>query len=325
MSVYSDVSHIQLNQFFSHYPLGEVLDFEGIQDGIDNTNYFVRTSKGEFVLTLFESLSADDLPHFVNLLLYLGKNNLPCPSPQLDKQSRPLRSLNNRQAAVFNRFPGSAALTPSIAHCHEIGLNLGRLHRHTQSYIFPINSNHDLRWCKTVLNKIDDHLSATDRALINDELLFQANNYPTHLPCGVIHGDLFRDNALFVDEQLSGLLDFYSAGTGALLLDIAITANDWCHDNGEINPEKLTALLSAYEIVRPLQQSEKQSWPNQLRFAALRFWLSRLEHQLYPRTGAITQQKDPLIFRQLLWQYRQLHITISDYHKPQLISKAGLA
>jgi homoserine kinase type II len=305
MSVYSVVTRIQLDQFFSHYSLGEVFDFEGIQDGIDNTNYFVTTTEGEFVLTIFESLSVEDLPHFVNLLRYLGNNNLPCPSLQLDKQSRSLRTLNNKQAAVFNRVPGSAVLTPSIVHCHGIGLYLGRMHRLTQSYDFPINSNHDLRWCKTVFNKIDKHLTTTDRALINDELRFQTCNYTVDLPRGVIHGDLFRDNALFVDEQLSGLLDFYSSGTGVLLLDIAITANDWCHDNGEINPGKLIALLSAYEIARPLEQSEKQNWPVQLRVAALRFWLSRLEHQFYPRTGAITQQKDPLIFRQLLWQYRQ--------------------
>ncbi len=305
MSVYSVVTHTQLNQFFSHYPLGEVLDFEGIHDGIDNTNYFVTTTEGAFVLTIFESLSSDDLPYFVNLLLYLGKKNLPCPGPELDKQSSPLRSLNNKQAAVFNRFPGCAVLMPSIGHCHEIGLHLGRLHRYTHNYVFPINSNHDLRWCKTVFNKIEGHLTATDCALITDELRFQASNDGADLPKGVIHGDLFRDNALFVDGQLSGLLDFYSAGTGILLLDVAITANDWCHDNGVCNLEKLTALLSAYEMMRPLEQLEKQNWPVQLRAAALRFWLSRLEHQLYPRIGAITQQKDPLIFRQLLSQYRQ--------------------
>ncbi|MEQ1531537.1 MAG: homoserine kinase [Methylococcales bacterium] len=305
MSVYSPVTRARLEQFFSHYALGEVLSFEGIHDGIDNTNYFVTTSEGEFVLTLFESLSTDDLPHFVNLLRYLGKTNLPCPSPRLDKQARPLRTLNNKQAAVFNRFPGRAALTPSIAHCHEIGLHLGKLHRHTQHYDFPINSNHDLRWCNTVFNKIERQIAATDRALINDELRFQAGNRAVDLPRGVIHGDLFRDNVLFVGDKLSGLLDFYSAGTGILLLDIAITANDWCHANGACNPEKLAALLSAYEMARPLEQPEKQNWPVQLRAAALRFWLSRLEHKLYPRVGALTQQKDPLIFRQLLSQYRE--------------------
>lgn len=310
MSVYSAVTHAQLDQFFSHYNLGEVRDFEGIEDGIDNTNYFVTTSQGEFVLTLFESVSADDLPYFINLLTYLGNNNLPCPSPRLDKQARPLRLLNNKLAAVFNRVPGSSALTPSIAHCHEIGLHLGRLHRLTQGCVFPIKSNHDLCWCKAVFNKIGGHLSNTDRELINDELNFQTMHGAVNMPWGVIHGDLFRDNALFVDEQLSGLLDFYSAGTGSLLLDIAITANDWCHENGAVNPEKLAALLCAYEIARPLEPSEKQHWPVQIRAAALRFWLSRLEHQLYPRPGAITQQKDPLIFRQLLRQYRQQPMSI---------------
>jgi homoserine kinase type II len=305
MSVYTAVTHTQLDQFFSHYLLGEVLSYEGIQDGIDNTNYFVTTTEGEFVLTLFESLSADKLPHFVNLLLYLGKNNLPCPSPKLDKQSRPLGLLNNKQAAIFNRFPGRAVLAPSIKHCHEIGLHLGRLHRYTQNYAFPINSNHDLRWCKSVFNKIERHLTIVDRALITDELRFQASNQAVDLPKGVIHGDLFKDNVLFIDDKLSGLLDFYSAGTGILLLDLAITANDWCLDDGVCNPEKLVALLSTYERVRPLESSEKQNWPIQLRAAALRFWLSRLEHQCYPRAGAITQQKDPLIFRQLLLQYQQ--------------------
>lgn len=309
MSVYSAVTHAQLDRFFSHYNLGEVRDFEGIEDGIDNTNYFVITSKGEFVLTLFESVSADDLPHFINLLTYLGKNNLPCPSLRLDKQSRSLRLLNGKQAAVFDRVPGSSALTPSIAHCHEIGLHLGRLHRLTQGYDFPIKANHDLSWCKAGFNKIDSHLSVTDRTLINDELNFQAKHGAVSMPRGVIHGDLFRDNALFIDEQLSGLLDFYSAGTGSLLLDIAITANDWCHENETINPGKLAALLCAYEIARPLEPSEKQHWPVQLRAAALRFWLSRLEHQHFPRPGAITQQKDPLIFRQLLRQYRQQQMT----------------
>ena len=310
MSVYSVVTYAQLDQFFSHYPLGEVRDFEGIEDGIDNTNYFVTTSKGEFVLTLFESICANDLPHFINLLTYIGKNNLPCPSPQLDTLSRPLRLLNGKQAAVFNRVPGSAALTPSLAHCHEIGLHLGRLHQLTQGYDFPIKANHDLSWCKAVFNKFDGHLSNTDRTLIDDELFFQVKHEAVNLPGGVIHGDLFRDNALFVGERLSGLLDFYSAGTGSFLLDIAITANDWCHDKGRINSGKLTALLRAYETVRPLEPSEKQNWPVQLRAAALRFWLSRLEHQVYPRPGTITQQKDPLIFRQLLRQYRQQPMSI---------------
>ncbi len=156
-----------------------------------------------------------------------------------------------------------------------------------------------------LLNKIDAQLSATDRALINNELFFQAASTPANLPQGVIHADLFKDNVLFVDNRLSGMLDFHSACNSTLLFDIAITANDWCYESGDINPCKLAALLSGYESLRPLEQQEKQHWQTMLRAAALRFWLSRLEHQLYPRAGDIIQQKDPLIFRDILLKHRQ--------------------
>ncbi|TAN65527.1 MAG: homoserine kinase [Methylobacter sp.] len=305
MSVFTRITRPQLDQFFSAYALGEVVSFEGITDGIDNTNYFVTTTLGSFVLTLFESLTVDELGHVLTLLSHLGANKLRCPNPQSDRQSNLLRQLNGKPAAVFKRLSGIAITTPSILHCQEIGLQLASLHRCTQDYDFPVKNSNDLSWCKTVLNKIGAHLSPTDRELINDELDFQVKNSPVNLPRGVIHADLFRDNVLFADEQLSGLLDFYSACSDALLLDIAITANDWCCDNGTVNNEKFTALLAAYESLRPLTKLEKQHWPIMLRAAALRFWLSRLEHQRYPRPGEITQQKDPLVFRRILLQHRQ--------------------
>ena len=305
MSVYTQITRPQLDQFFSTYALGEVIGFEGIQDGINNTNYFVETTQGSFVLTLFETLAADELPHFIRLLSHLVKHNIPCPEHQPDRQAKVLRELNNKPAAVFKRLPGIATTSPSIEQCQEIGVQLANVHRCTQHYVFPIKNNNGPDWCKKLLNKIEVRLSATDLALIKDELLFQTANSSADLPQGVIHADLFRDNVLFVDNQLSGILDFYSGYTGTRLFDIAITANDWCCENGDINPDKLTALLSAYESLRPLEQLEKQHWQTMLRAAALRFWLSRLEHQLHPRPGDIIQQKDPLIFRQLLQQHRQ--------------------
>ncbi|HEY8035060.1 MAG TPA: homoserine kinase [Methylobacter sp.] len=305
MSVFTRITRPQLDQFFSAYTLGEVVGFEGITDGIDNTNYFVTTRQGSYVLTLFESLTVDELPHFLSLLSHLGKNNLLCPSPQNDRQGNPLRQLNGKPAAVFKCLSGAAVASPSVLHCQEIGLQLASLHRCTQDYVFPIQSGNDLSWCKTVFHNINAHLSATDRELVNDELVFQAKNSPVNVPRGVIHADLFRDNVLFVNDQLSGLLDFNSACTDTLLLDIAITANDWCCDNGIVNAEKFTALLAAYESLRPLEPLEKQHWPIALRAAALRFWLSRLEYQCYPRPGEITQQKDPLVFRRILLQHRQ--------------------
>lgn len=305
MSVFTCITRPQLDQFFNAYTLGEVVSFEGIAAGIDNTNYSVTTTQGSFVLTLFESLTADDLAHFLTLLSHLGQHDMPCPSPQCDRRGNVLARLSGKPAAVFKRFSGAAMVSPSIRHCQEIGLQLASLHRCTQDYVFPVKSGNDLSWCETVFNKISAHLSATDRELINDELVFQAENCPVSLPRGVIHADLFRDNVLFVDDRLSGLLDFYSACTDRLLLDVAIAANDWCCDDGIVNTEKFTALLAAYESLRPLAPLEKLHWPVMLRAAALRFWLSRLEHQYYPRPGEITQQKDPLTFRHILLQHRQ--------------------
>ncbi len=302
MSVYTQITRTELEFFFDRYTLGTVINFEGITNGIDNSNYLIETTQGHFVLTLFETLTIDQLPHFIKLLTRLTNYHIPCPSPQFDKQGKLLRILNDKPAAVFKRLSGVVTEYPSHSQCQQVGLQLAALHDCTQDYDFPITS-HILDECKTLFNRINPQLTVTDRALIEDELRFQSIHYPDNLPSGVIHADLFKDNVLFDGDKLSGILDFYSAGTGALLLDLAITANDWCCDNGILNFEKVTALLSAYETLRPLAQ-EKHHWQTLLRVAALRFWLSRLAHQLYPRAGEITQEKDPLFFRQLLKQHR---------------------
>jgi homoserine kinase type II len=306
VAVYTQITRSQLDLFFRSYALGEVTSFEGIEDGINNTNYFINTTQGSFVLTLFEMLSANEIAHIVKLLSHLAEHNLPCPIPTPDLQTNVLRQLNNKPAAVFKRLSGIATTFPSIAQCREIGLQLANLHRCTKGYVFPVKNSNGLDWCNRLFNKIAAQLSAADCTLINDELLFQKTaNSLDGLPQGVIHADLFRDNVLFADNRISGILDFYSACTGALLFDVAITANDWCCEDGNMNHDKFIALLSAYESLRPLEQPEKQHLQTMLRASALRFWLSRLEHRLYPRPGAIIQQKDPLIFRQLLQQHRQ--------------------
>jgi homoserine kinase type II len=310
VSVFTCISHSQLDQFFSAYNLGAVVSFEGISDGIDNTNYWVNTTQGRFVLTLFESLSADELPDFLNLLSHLHQNNLPCPRAEIDLLGNALRHLNGKPAVLFNALSGAAIASPTTAQCREIGLQLARLHHCTQDYVFPVNSSNGLIRYKMLRDKIDAHLSKEDRQLLDDELAFQANNSPENLPQGVIHADLFRDNVLFDGDKLSGLLDFYSACTDALLFDVAVTVNDWCCDEGVVNVEKVTALLSAYDSLRPFTDQEKQQTPTLLRAAALRFWLSRLEHRYFPRTGELTQQKDPLTFRRILLQHRQAPASI---------------
>jgi homoserine kinase type II len=304
VSVYTRVTRSQLEFFFDRYALGTVIRFENIVNGIDNSNYFVDTTQGSFVLTLFETLSDEQLAHIIKLLMKLNSYHIPCPCPQFDKQAQPLRLLNGKTAAVFKRLPGVTIEYTTPAQCQQVGLQLAELHDCAQYLDFPINCD-VINDCWTLFNKIYQHLTAQDRALIEHELGFQTLHYPENLPTGIIHADLFRDNVLFDGNRLSGILDFYSAGKGVLLLDIAITVNDWCCENSVLNSEKVTALLSAYESLRPLQNEEKQHWQIVLRAAALRFWLSRLEHQLFPREGEIIQQKDPLFFRDLLEQHRK--------------------
>ena len=194
-------------------------------------------------------------------------------------------------------------------HSSGIGGNVepeyAKLHLCTENYLFPVVSCHDLVACKVRYSVVKGQLSAIDQALIQDELDFQESYSSSDLPVGVIHGDLFKDNVLFFNDEVSGLLDFYSASAGVLLLDIAITVNDWCvNKEGILESKKTEALLSAYQKVRPMTQSELSYLPIMLRAAALRFWLSRLELQHFPRQGVMTQCKDPLVFRSLLENYR---------------------
>lgn len=303
MSVYTRLTRTQLEFFFDRYTLGTVVYFEGIANGIDNSNYFVETTQGDFVLTIFESLTLETLSPYIKLLTHLANYHIPCPVPQLDRRDNAVRLLDNKPAAIFKRLAGEAIEQTTETHCQQIGLQLAELHDCAQNYKFPYIST-VLEDCKTLAHNIDAHLTVADRELIADELHFQALNSPENLPIGVIHTDLFRDNVLFEHDKISGVLDFYSACRGELLFDIAVTANDWCCDNGIFNADKVATLLASYEILRPLHIEEKQHWQTQLRIAALRFWLSRLEHQLYPRQGDMVQQKDPLYFRHLLEQHR---------------------
>jgi homoserine kinase type II len=310
VAVYTEITRTQLEDFFDAYALGRVVSFEGIKDGIENTNYRVTTSHGDFVLTLFEALTDKDLNHIIGLLAYLSINRLPCPTPQPDRLNRLLRQLNNKPAAVFKCLSGSAVNAASIAQCEVIGEQLARLHVVTQTIELPFKNTNDLSACKAMFNKINGVLSIADTELIDDEFGYQAQYNWSELPLGIIHGDLFKDNALFIGDHFSGMLDFYSVCAGPWLLDVAITANDWCCDDGMVNPKKMAALLAAYNSLRPLQANEQQLWSTALRLAALRFWLSRLQHQIFPRLGAITQQKDPQVFRRILQQHRQPQHTL---------------
>lgn len=304
MSVYTSVTAAQLDAFFGAYELGQVVDSAGIPDGIANSHYAVSTTQGDYVLTLFEAQNNEELTPVIRLMQRLGTRNPLYPNPQADKQNRLLRNLNGKPALVCKRLAGRSTVSPTPDQCRQIGTQLARLHLDTRDYSFPIASHHGVLSIKALFEQVESQLSTGDRELILGELQFQSTHGQQALPGGVIHGDLFRDNALFADGQISGILDFYSACSDHWLRDIAACANDWCCDKGIFNTQKLTALLSGYETLRPLSAIEHQYCNRVLRSAALRFWLSRLVHRYSNRPATLSQPKDPFVFKDLLVQHR---------------------
>lgn len=306
MSVYTVVEREELEAFLTNYSLGELLDFEGISAGIENTNYFVTTSEKPLVLTLFENHTADELGYFLDLMAFLAEHEVPSAHPIADNNGSYLRELNDKPAALVMRLTGAGVDHPDVAQCRELGHALGKLHVAGQSFEGERSNDRGPHWWATTRDAVAPKLSEEDRALLDEELAYQREHRFDTLPRGVIHADLFRDNALFEGETLTGIIDFYYACNDVLLYDVAVTINDWCSNgDGGLDDDKVLAMLGAYKQVRPFSDEETEAWPVMLRAGALRFWLSRLQDMHFPREGELTHIKDPNVFRTILLARKQ--------------------
>lgn len=313
MSVYTPVEQNELENFLTHYDLDELESFQGISAGIENTNYFVTTSKQSLVLTLFESLSANELPYFLELMAFLAEHAIPSAHPIADRQGQYLRTLNNKPAALVKRLTGTSIMEPNAAQCQAIGKALGMMHTAVKNFSAVRENTRGPHWWHETLKALTPRIDSEDLQLLQEELVFQADARHTELPRGVIHADLFRDNALFDGDTLTGVIDFYYACNDVLLYDIAVTLNDWCSQtNGALDEQKSRALLRAYQSERPLLEAERAAWPVLLRAAALRFWLSRLYDLHFPREGEITHTKDPDAFKHILLQRKAQAAHLAD-------------
>ncbi len=303
MSVYTPVARDELEAFLQNYSLGELVDFEGISAGIENTNYFVTTRDQRMVLTLFENHSAEELVYFLDLMAFLAEHEIPSAHPLADNNGNYLRELNGKPAALVMRLSGRGIEDTTGEQCAALGHALAQLHLAGQSFPSHRDNDRGPHWWHTTRDAVFQHLNPEDQALLDEELAFQLSHRFDTLPRGVIHADLFRDNALFDGNTLTGLIDFYYACNDVLLYDVAVTVNDWCGaEGGAIDEAKARAMLGAYQQVRPISEAERQAWPMMLRAAALRFWLSRLQDLHFPREGELTHIKDPNAFRAILQQ-----------------------
>lgn len=305
MSVFTPVSHAQLQRFLRRYDLGPLLGLQGIGEGVENTNYFVDTTDGRWVLTLFERLNPRDLPFFLGLMEHFARHRLPCPRPVADQDGRLLGRLNRRPATLVRRLSGQSVLFPTTTQCAAVGKLLGDLHLAARRYSARCRNSRGPSWRAATARKLLPRAGRADAELIRSELAAQAGLDMSRLPQGVIHADLFRDNVLFVGPKLSGVIDFYYACNDALLYDLAVTVNDWCFTpTGRYRPARAEALLKAYQRRRKLTAAEWKAWPLTLRAAAFRFYLSRLHDWTFRRKGDVVHVKDPAEYRRILEHHR---------------------
>ena len=301
MSVFTTVSPEDLDRWLRGYAIGRLVELQGISAGVQNSNFFVTTTLGRYVLTLFESIPRAELPFFLHLMAHLARHGLPVPAPIANRDNEYLGTLSGKPAVLVARLAGQSRNTASLEDCTRIGAMLAGLHLAGLSFGRRQAHPRNAAWRSATAAQLRPHLSADDRTLLDEELRFQQAAGLEALPQGVIHADLFRDNVLWDGPHIGGVIDFYFAGVDALLFDLAVCANDWCSTpDGELDPVRTGALLGAYHQERPFTAAERAAWPAMLRAAALRFWLSRAADFHQPRSGELVLVKDPGEYRSLL-------------------------
>jgi len=298
MAVYTEVYDEDLAQFVSQYDLGEVVSLKGIAEGVENSNYLLRTTTDSYILTLYEKrVAPEDLPFFLNLMEHLAANGIDCPVPIKGRDGEALRSLCGRPAAIISFLEGLWPRRIQPFHCAEVGKTLAHFHRAGES--FPMSRPNSLSvdaWrplFESCAGRADEvHPGLSD--LLARELEVLERDWPKELPGGIVHADLFPDNVFFRGERLSGIIDFYFACNDFFAYELAICLNAWCFElDNAFNVTKARLMLQAYSAHRPLGEEELDSLPLLARGSAMRFLLTRLYDWLNHPEGAFVKPKDP--------------------------------
>ncbi|GAB3548016.1 homoserine kinase [Noviherbaspirillum agri] len=306
MAVFTPVSLDDLADWLTQFKLGKPLAIKGISSGIENSNFFLTTEAGEFVLTIFEKLTFEQLPFYLELMRHLADRGVLVPAPIANRHGDILHSLHGKPAAIVTKLEGASQLDPQPVHCAAVGAMLAKMHLAGEDFPLQQPNLRGLEWWHATAPVVLPYLPDRGQHLLRAEMHFQeafaASATYHQLPRGPVHADLFRNNVMFVGERLTGFFDFYFAGCDTWLFDVAVTVNDWCIDlaTGALDMARAQALLCAYHAVRPFTPAEKTAWQPMLRAGALRFWLSRLYDFYLPREAEMLTPHDPTHFERIL-------------------------
>jgi homoserine kinase type II len=310
MAVFTSVSLDDLRTWIAQFPLGEAVAIKGISSGIENSNFFIttRSSAGteEHVLTIFEKLTFDQLPFYLELMRHLAKRDVLVPAPVPTHDGRLVAELHGKPAAIVSKLEGGHQLDPKPVHCAAVGAMLAKMHLAGRDFHIRQPNLRGLDWWNATTPLVLPYLSDANQHLLRAEMQFQeafASSQEYHrLQHGPVHADLFRNNVMFDGERLTGFFDFYFAGWDTWLFDVAVTVNDWCIDleTGKLDEPRVRAMLDAYHAVRPFTADEQVAWQPMLRAGALRFWLSRLYDFHMPRDAEMLTPHDPSHFERIL-------------------------
>jgi homoserine kinase type II len=312
MAVFTPVTGDQLRLWLRDFGIGELVRFEGIASGIENSNFYLDTTEGRFVLTIFERLGASQLPFYIALMSHLAERGIACPRPIADREGKKLKVLQGKPASIVTCLPGQAQNQPNTHQCAAVGEHLAAMHLAAREFSGDQPNLRGLAWWHQVIPQLEAHVDPAQWRMLVDELqeqdCFHSSPRYALLPRSAVHADLFRDNVLFDCDQLGGVIDFYFAGVDTWVFDLAVACNDWCIDDatGQWDPGRLQALLGGYCTLRQPTAPEAQCWGEALRAAGLRFWVSRLFDLHLPRDAALLVPKDPQHFERVLRARREL-------------------
>lgn len=310
MAVYTQVPAEELAQFILRYDIGTLVAAKGIAEGVENSNYLVDTTKGRFILTLYEKrVRTEDLPYFLGMMSHLAERGVAVPRPIVDKQGQALQMLAGRPACLIEFLSGISVTAPSLALCHAVGVALGQMHKALADFTPTRANSLSLAGWQKLVAECAPHWAEMDpelATLVPDVLKDLSASWPSHLPQATIHADLFPDNVLEIEDRVTGIIDFYFACTDIRAYDLAVTHSAWCFstDGKTYHADRAKALMAGYEDAHGLSAEERAAFPLLVQGAALRFTLTRAYDWIHTPAGALVTRKDPMAFARRLAFYR---------------------